>query len=153
MRTEYTPAALQTHGVPDTACRRSLVGEHVLQRVEEHWKGHGRTVQRREATATFRFGNNGSLQAREVAVIPCQISGRHVLIQVAVLPGSGAETPLLLSKELLKDLGATLDFVNDTMSFARLGGQPVRLGTTSKGHYALPLFEFSHTQCTTQSRF
>ncbi|CAK9001698.1 H3 lysine-79 specific) [Durusdinium trenchii] len=124
LRTEYMPAALETHGVPDTACRRSLVGENVLQRVEEYLKGHGRMVQRREATATFRFGNNGSLRAREVAVIPCQISGRHVLIQVAVLPESGAETPLLLSKELLKDLGATLDLVNDTMSFARLGGRP-----------------------------
>lgn len=90
------------------------------------------------------------MQSSEVAVIPCCIAGRQVLIQVAILPGSGSETPLLMSKELLKELGARLDLVHDTMSFARLGDQCVRLGITSKGHYAVPLFDFTHTSCTPQ---
>ena len=75
-----------------------------------------------------------------------------MLIQVAILPGSGSETPLLMSKELLKELGARLDLVHDTMSFARLGDQCVRLGITSKGHYAVPLFDFTHTHRAHHSR-
>ena len=143
---EYTAAALETHGIPDTACRRSLIGSNVLARVEEHLSRTGRRVQRKEATSHFRFGNNGSLRSDEVAVIPCCIAGQQLLIQVAVLPGSGADTPFLMSKELLKELGARLDLVRDTMSFARLGNREVCLGTTSKGHYAVPLYEFdTHT--------
>ena len=150
---EYTAAALETHGIPDTACRRSLIGSNVLARVEEHLSRTGRRVQRKEATSHFRFGNNGSLRSDEVAVIPCCIAGQQLLIQVAVLPGSGADTPFLMSKELLKELGARLDLVRDTISFARLGNREVCLGTTSKGHYAVPLYEFdTHTQHAQHSR-
>ena len=136
-------ADLSDHGVPDTACRRSLIGSNVLDRVEEHVKGLGGRVVRKKGLNVFRFGNAESLTSNELAIIPCCIGGRKILLQVAVLPGTGSETPLLMSKELLRELGAVLDMTEDTMTFRKLSNVTVRLGRTSKGHYAVPLFERS----------
>ena len=133
-------ADLSDHGVPDTACRRSLVGASVLDRMEEHVRDLGCRVVRKKGINVFRFGNVESLTSNELAIIPCFIGGRKILIQVAVLPGTGSETPLLMSKELLRELGAVLDMTTDTMLFRNLKDVTVRLGRTSKGHYAVPLF-------------
>ena len=136
-------AELSEHGVPDTACRRSLIGANVLHRMEEHVRDLGCRVVRKKGVNVFRFGNAESLTSTELAIIPCFIGGSKILLQVAVLPGSGSDTPLLMSKELLRELGAVLDMTEDTMMFRKLGNVTVRLGRTSKGHYALPLFQNS----------
>ena len=136
-------AALDTHGVPDTACRRSLIGENVLERLEQHVRHEGLTVKRVPGTSTFKFGNAQQLKSHEFAIVPCTIGGRKVVLKLAVLPGAGAETPLLMSKELLKTLGVVLDTTSDTMLFKHLGGVTVKLGITERGHYAVPLFEES----------
>ena len=133
-------ARLDRHGVPDTACRRSLIGEHVLHDLEEHLKGLGRKVVRRKCMSSFRFGNAGELVSHEVAQIPCNIGHRKIVMQVAVLPTPGERTPLLMSKEMLKALGAYMDMNDDSMTFTKLG-VTVRMGVTSKGHYAVPLFD------------
>lgn len=78
--------------------------------------------------------------SKEVAVFECNIGHRRVVCKVAVLPGSGGSTPFLMSKEMLKSLGAVLDTTQDTMHFKHLG-VTVQLGVTSRGHYAVPLFE------------
>lgn len=68
------------------------------------------------------------------------IGGRKLLLKASVLPGSGAGTPLLFSKELLKKLGAVINTTNDSLISETLG-VTVKMRTTSKGHYALPLFD------------
>ena len=137
-------ADLSDHGVPDTACRRSLIGASVLERMEEHVRGVGCRIVRKKGVNVFRFGNAESLTSTELAIIPCFIGGRKILLQVAVLPGTGSETPLLMSKELLRELGAVLDMTTDTMMFRNLKDVTVRLGRTNKGHYAVPLFQKNH---------
>lgn len=134
-------ADLSDHGVPDTACRRSLIGASVLERMEEHVRGVGCRIVRKKGVNVFRFGNAESLTSTELAIIPCFIGGRKILLQVAVLPGTGSETPLLMSKELLRELGAVLDMTTDTMMFRNLKDVTVQLGRTNKGHYAVPLFQ------------
>ena len=133
-------AQLDRHGVPDTACRRSLIGAHVLHDLEEVLRGKGKKVTRRKCMSSFKFGNAGELTSREVAQIPCSIGNRQVVLQVAVLPTPGERTPLLMSKEMLKALGAHIDMEHDCMTFAKLG-VTVQMGETSKGHYAIPLFD------------
>lgn len=61
-------------------------------------------------------------------------------MQVAVLPTPGENTPLLMSKEMLKALGAQIDMTSDSMLFTTIGVK-VNLRQTSRGHYAIPLFE------------
>ena len=134
-------ADVSDHGVPDTACRRSLIGASVLERMEEHVRGVGCRIVRKKGVNVFRFGNAESLTSTELAIIPCFIGGRKILLQVAVLPGTGSETPLLMSKELLRELGAVLDMTTDTMMFRNLKDVTVQLGRTNKGRYAVPLFQ------------
>ncbi len=136
----YMSAALDKHGVPDAACRRSLIGEKVLEKLERNLNEQGIRVLRKPVRNIFKFGNSETLISTEVAVFECNIGHRRVVCQVAVLPGSGGSTPFLMSKEMLKGLGAVLDTTQDTMHFKHLG-VTVQLGITSRGHYAVPLFE------------
>ena len=131
---EQYMASLDSHGVPDTACRRSLIGEAVLTKLEEKVRLMGDHVVRKPCISEFKFGNSGMLTSKEVARIPCRIGHRRVVLQVAVLPHPGSYTPLLMSKEMLKALGTSIDLEKDVAHFSRLG-------ETSKGHYAVPLFE------------
>ena len=127
-------ADLERHGVPDTACRRSLIGEQDLNRLERYVIREGNKVIRRPCSMTFKFGNAGNLK-----LVPCSIAGGRVVLQLAVLPGTGSETPLLMSKELLRTLGVVMDMSCDSMHFKNLG-VTVPLKVTKKGHYAVPLF-------------
>lgn len=135
----YMSAALDRHGVPDTACRRSLIGENVLHRLEEELRISGRRCMRKKGRNVFRFGNAETLCSTEIAVFPIQLGSRRIMCQVAVLPGAGAETPFLMSKEMLKSLGAVIDTQNDQIHFKAID-VTLHLGVTSKGHYAVPLF-------------
>ena len=98
----YTVAGLDRHAVPDTACRRSLIGERVLKRLEAHVRAAGLYVARRPRVTMFQFRSAGTVKSVEDAAIPCVIGNRKVAFQVAVLPVPGAETPFLMSKELLR---------------------------------------------------
>lgn len=86
-------------GVPDTACRRTLVGEETLAGIEDHLRGKGLKVRRARVSSEFRFGNNGTLESHEVALLPAEIAGKRLVIRAAILPNQGRTTPLLLSKE------------------------------------------------------
>ena len=118
---QYIAASLETHGVPDTPCRRSLMGAAVLERRESHVNQAGMKVLRKPHATTFRFGNAEVLQSREIPVVPFNLLGRKVVFSVAVLPGKGAHTPFLMSKEMLRSLRAIIDTNDDTVKFTRLG--------------------------------
>ena len=66
---------------------------------------------------------------------------RRILIRASILPDSGCLTPLLLSKEFLRDLGTEIDMNRDVVVFRALGTE-IKLGETQRGHYAIPMFEF-----------
>ena len=133
-------ADLACHGVPDTACRRTLIGESVLGRMSGVLSESGLKILQVPECHEFRFGNAGVLKTNKAALIPISLGGRQLAIKAAVLPGSGAETPLLLSKELLRGLHAKLDMEKDALEVGKYG-VTIKLKETEKGHYALPLFE------------
>ena len=136
---------LGTCAVPDTACRRTLIGSYTLQQLEKFLRNQGYKTIHQQGESEFRFGNAGTLVSKEVVILPANIGGKNLLIRAAVLPGSGQYTSLLLSKELLKQLGAIVNMSGDTIVFSKLG-KSIRLGETSRGHYAIPMFDFS-TEC------
>ena len=132
-------ADLAEHGVPDTACRRTLIGQSVLQRMSSMLRKSGLKVRIVPECHEFKFGNAGVLKSTMSALIPVCFGGKQLAIRAAVLPGSGSETPLLLSKELLRSLHVKLDMGNDVLEVGKYGVR-VKLKETERGHYALPLF-------------
>ena len=139
-------AAVGVCAVPDTACRRTLIGQYTLRALEKHLLKQGLRILRKSEGCTFKFGNSGTLTSREAALIPAQIGHRRVLIRAFILPDSGKWTPLLLSKELLRNLGTVIDMDEDVMTFRKLDVS-VRLRETKKGHYAIPMFDFDDACC------
>ena len=133
-------ADLATHGVPDTACRRTLIGESVLSRMSEVLGKAGLGVKVVDEENEFKFGNAGVMRTCKSAIIPVRLGKKQLAIKAAVLPGSGSGTPLLMSKELLRGLKATLDMENHVLVVRRCGVQ-MKLRETERGHYAIPLFE------------
>ena len=126
-------------GVPDTACRRTLVGAYTLRNIADLLATQGLSVKRARYRSQFRFGNSGTLVSEQIAILPARIGSRVICLKAAVLEGQGSVTPLLLSKELLRRLGAVLDMDSDTCYFRSLG-ETVNLHETSRGHYAIPMF-------------
>ena len=131
-------ASLEEHAVPDTACRKTLVGEYTLRGLESKLNSVGLKVLRYGEVNDFKFGNAGVLRSQEVAKIPVRLGSRTVVVHAAVLPGTGSQTPFLLSKELLKHLGCVLDTDRDVVVFKKLR-QEISMGRTEKGHYAIPI--------------
>ena len=133
--------ALGRNAIPDTACRRTLIGSYTLRQLEQHLLKQGKIIMRRNESNEFRCGNNGTLISKEVAIIPACVNRRRILIRVSILPDSGCLTPLLLSKEFLRDLGTEIDMNRDVVVFRALGIE-IKLGETQRGHYAIPMFDF-----------
>ena len=136
-------ASLDSHAVPDTARRRTLIGDYVLSLLGSRLNEKGLIVTRRREDNEFRFGNAGVLKSSEVASIPVTIGDRHVVVHAAVLPEPGSRTPFLFSKELLKCLESVLDTSTDEMVFKRIN-QRVKMGKTERGHYAIPILPKEH---------
>lgn len=132
---------LSQNGVPDTACRRTLIGVYTLRKLEQHLLKSGKIIMKCNESNEFRFGNNETLISKGSAIIPACVQGRRMLIRAAILPDGGCLTSLLLSKEFLRELGAEIDLGREVVSFRKLGVE-VQLGETRRGHYAIPMFEF-----------
>ena len=145
--------SLNTHAVPDTACRKILVGQQTLEGIENEVKLRGKKVHRFSDKNVFRFGNDGCLKIVENILIPVIFKHRSVVIRAAVLPGKGPNTPLLFSKEFLKQLGTQMDLSSAVVCFRKLGVE-IEMGTTQRGHFAIPLFQSTkpaHTEHTRHS--
>ena len=83
---------------------------------------------------TFQFGNQGILPTQKAYTIPITVAGNLHLIEVDVID---SDIPLLMSKSHMRQLGITLNMANDTAS---INGKPIRVDTTSAGHFILNLF-------------
>ena len=123
--------------VPDIACRRTLIGAYTLRQLEQHLLSQGLKVARRSEQSEFRLGNEQTLTSTEAVVLPACVNGSRFLIRAAVLPNSW--TPLLLSKEFLRQLECVLDLSTDRLW---MFGHWVSLVETEKGHYGLRCFDF-----------
>ena len=87
-----------------------------------------------QSRKTFQFGNQGILPTQKAYTIPIVVAGNQHMIEVDVIK---SDIPLLMSKSHMKQLGITLNMANDTAS---INGQPIRVDTTSAGHFILNLF-------------
>ena len=88
---------------------------------------------------TFMFGNEGKLTAKESYKLPVKVAGNVHLISVDIIE---SDIPCLLSKAEMKTLGMTLDMKNDK---AYINGQPIKVSTTSAGHFIMDLIDQDET--------
>ena len=120
----------------DSCCTSSVSGEKWMEiflssvpsELKEHIQGPYKSRK------TFQFGNQGILPTQKAYTIPIVVAGNKHLIEVDVI---NSDIPLLMSKGHMKQLGITLNMANDTAS---INGQPIRVDTTSAGHFILNLF-------------
>ena len=61
-----------------------------------------------------------------------------MIAQAAVLPEGGSRTPLLLSKEIMRWLGCSMDMSKDQLWCSKIG-QKIQMRETDRGHYAIPV--------------
>jgi glutathione peroxidase-family protein len=131
-------------GVPDMACRKTLVGEKAGGKIEKQLFNFGFRPRRVVVRSEFRFGNAGTLVSEESVLLPAKIAGKRIVIKTAILPNEGSETPLLLSKEFLRQLGCVMNFASDVIQFHEIGAE-TQIIETSTGHYGIRLFNFEKT--------
>ena len=120
----------------DSCCTSSVSGEKwmniFLSSVPSELKNHVQGPYK--SKKTFQFGNQGILPTQKAYTIPIVVAGKQHLIEVDVIK---SDIPLLMSKAHMKQLGITLNMANDTAS---INGRPIRVDTTSAGHFILNLF-------------
>lgn len=131
-------------GVPDTAYRKTLVGEKVAGKIEKQLFKCGFRPRRVVVRSKFRFGNAGILVSEESVLLPAKIAGKKIVIKTAILPNEGSETSLQLSKKFLRQLGCVINFISDVIQFHEIGAE-TQMIETSTGHYGIRLFNFEKT--------
>ncbi len=131
---KFTAEALNASAL-DTCCSSSVTGmkwlKIYMQAIPKHLK-HLLTGPHNSRT-TFTFGNQQSLKSQGIYKIPVIIANEIHELDIDVID---SDIPLLLSKDHMKKLGIAINLINDT---ATANGKPIKLHTTSAGHYIINL--------------
>ena len=119
----------------DTCCTSSVAGEKWMQiylnAIPKHLKDR---IKGPFSTGTeFTFGNNQSLVSGKAYKVPIIIGQELYDIIIDVIP---SDIPLLLSKGHMKQIGISLNMTDDT---ATANGKPLKVSTTSAGHFIVSL--------------
>ena len=131
---KFTAEALNASAL-DTCCSSSVTGmkwlKIYMQAIPKHLK-HLLSGPHKSKTS-FTFGNQQSLKSQGIYKIPVIIANEIHELSIDVID---SDIPLLLSKEHMKKLGIAINLINDT---ATANGTPIKLHTTSAGHYIINL--------------
>lgn len=125
----------------DTCCARSVCGAAWMQDVmQEMWK-RGQMFYVLPERQAFRFGAGPRIWSEFAVVLPTSLGpeGTAVYLRISVVP---VEVPMLVSRQVLVDLGAIMDMPGAKISFQRLGTSVV-LETTPSNHLG---FRFWHEE-------
>ena len=126
------------YGVVDTGCGRGLVGEETLLRHQKELERFGMQIKELPAKMhTFRYGNGSADQTSRRVELPAFVGGKELRVRLHVVPGG---VPLLLSKRLLKSLGAKIDLTDNKMNLSK-AGVSVDLLELKDGSYQVNLLD------------
>ena len=124
----------------DSGCQFCVVGREWLQSHLAKLKELHRSFSVHDTKPKrFRFGNSGILTSIQEVRFEIGLFGQVGRLSAAIVPGS---TPLLFSRPALKQLGAILNFQNDSMSTPSLHIENVQLNQSGTGHYLFDLLDF-----------
>ena len=123
----------------DSGCGRSIVGEETLQQFRKLWSSkqvaQPTTLSERNV---FRYGNGEQEMTNTVVEMPVVIAGKKGVVRAAVVKG---KAPLLLSRQALKRLRASMDFDADQLKLFA-GEMAVPMVTNEAGQYMIPVANF-----------
>lgn len=98
--------------------------------------------------ATFKFGGGAKKSTTEALSLKCGLGGQVVELLIYILPG---DTPLLISRPVVKQLGGVIDLRDNTMELHALKVK-LQMRETQRGHLLLDLTEFPTKQWTEEER-
>ena len=118
------------YGIVDLGASQSIIGRQqvhaLLSCLPEEVKMKVREV---SCSTTFRFGNSSTVNCRHALLIPLS----RWLVKICVVD---SQTPFLISNNVFRTLGASIDTAQDTVSFAKLGFS-MKLSLSEKKLYLL----------------
>ena len=128
-------------GALDSACNRTVTGNewlqgflHALESAPAEVRSLVRSCKELE---TFRFGDGGTQISSERWRLPVVIGGVLACIWVSVVPV--ASLGLLLGRDFLESIGATMSFSKRLIKFDFLNSSAVPLKQLAAGHFMLRL--------------
>ena len=118
----------------DSGCSKTVCGEMWLQYYLDTLTDTEKASIKFESSSSFyRFGDGARMKAEKCLILPCVLAGTPISIRTDVV---SSNIPLLLSRSSMKKAGMIIDLSCDQ---ATVFGKQVQLGTTSMGHYILPI--------------
>ena len=118
----------------DSGCSKTVCGEKWLCNYTNLLSEYDRQcIQVKPSDSSFTFGDGLGEKSMKRVVLPCYIGGKRSTIETDVVK---CNIPLLLSKPAMKKGKMCLNFANDTLD---VGGNTIKLQSSSSGHYLLPL--------------
>ena len=120
--------------VLDCGCSTTVCGEEWLNNYVGGLSDYERSkIIEDNSNSTFTFGDGTTIRSIKRVILLCYIGNKFSNITTDVV---SYKIPLLLSKLAMKKGKMCLDFGNDTL---KIGGDKIKLHTSSSGHYLLPL--------------
>ena len=128
-------------GALDSACNRTVTGPQWLntfiQALQTAPSDVQALVQCTPENETFRFGDGGTQVSRERWRLPMMIGNNLVCFNVSIVPVPSLG--LLLGRDFLETLGATISFSKRVIKFDYIDSTAIPLKQLAAGHYLLPL--------------
>lgn len=121
------------HGVVDTACQLSVIGEETLAAHEGACGSP--SVWTTDSPRRFKGFTGESVMSKGSVMLPWNMGSHRPVIKVHVVPGSAG---LLLSKRQLKEFGAVIDMSNDVLKLKQFGVDIPMVETIGE-HYSVDL--------------
>eukprot|EP00913_Durusdinium_trenchii_P004266 g3954.t1 len=107
------------YGILDTGCGRGLVGANTLERHIKMLSKHGMNIKELpDKMHTFRYGNGSADKTSRRIELPVFVAGKELRVRLHVVPG---DVPLLISKRLLKSVGAMIDLNDNKLIMTKAG--------------------------------
>lgn len=123
----------------DPGASAFLMGSGPFQRYVGHLKDLGYpvdSIEMQKTNRTFHFGGDHSTTSHWIARIPMFINHVFGFVQAFVIKG---ETPMLMGRPIIEELGVVLNFRQRTMMFEGHPWRPITMGL--HGEYLLSLTE------------
>ena len=128
----------------DTCCTSSVAGKNWINIYRQTLPKHLQHLLTgpHDSKTTFMFGNQETLPSQGLYQVPVIIANQLHVLPIDVIE---SDIPFLMSKNHMKKVGLALDLTNDT---ATANGQPIKINTTSAGHYTISLLGEDDTEDT-----
>ena len=128
-----------TQMVIDSGCRRCVAGRAWHEKFQETIAKMGFKGVAREIKESFRYGDGRVVQATRAWRYPAGINKKNGSIDIAEVD---EDTPPLLSRKALTDMGVILNFADGTMTIKAANLDSAKMDFSNSGHALLDVGDY-----------